>query len=81
MPKIEETASAIGWHKHGSRWLWGIASDEACAICDAADEWLSLETKREVELKRSLTDAANELRGRLADRGIVSRPGGKRERA
>lgn len=43
MTIVGDTAALIGWHQHGRQWVWGIASDEGCKLCDAADRWLSVQ--------------------------------------
>lgn len=57
MSAISETAEAIGWHRHGSTWVWGIAEDEGCALCDAASRWLAqqpITLSMEEQLRKAL---------------------------
>lgn len=53
MSATSEVVSSVGWHQHGSTWVWGIAENEGCSVCDVAyRKWL----KAHKSLQGSLED-------------------------
>lgn len=84
---ISDLATEIGWHLHGSQWVWGIAEYEGCAKCDAAykrwisDQRASLTT--EEQLKAALLRRKSKVRPRAEEPSVEGElaPLSKKERA
>lgn len=54
MGLVGDTAASIGWHDHASGPVWGIKSDDGCALCDLADAWLMSQPTHQDRLRSVL---------------------------